>query len=224
MPHPKATPFRQVLKTVAIRSLPLVGLSLILLPLESGWQRAIAHQVEVMEDVGATLHIEPDDTPLAGEESLAWFALTRRGGEVIPLSACDCQLTVSSESAAAEPLTPALSPVDAEGYEDIPGAQFTFPEVGLYTLTLTGEPVEAGDFSPFTFEFETTVAAGSAVPTIPENDAAALPAPQDGTEPATTEDFATRQRGLLPVLILLAAGGLCLVLALNIFRRNRQKP
>lgn len=177
--------------------------------------------------MGATLHIEPNDTPRAGEESLAWFALTRKGGELIPLSACDCQLTVSSKSAQTADITPVLAPVDAEGYQNIPGAQFTFPEVGLYQLTLTGKPLEAEEFSPFTFEFETTVAAGSSVPTIPENDSAALPTPQDATSPSdssTPEDFSTRQRSILPVLILLAVGGLGVVLAVNFFRRHQQKP
>ncbi|NJL42274.1 MAG: hypothetical protein HC935_00390 [Pseudanabaena sp. SU_2_4] len=59
---------------------------------------AYAHQVEISSDVGATLHIEPDDKPKAGQPTQVWFALTTKGGQVIPLSACDCQLnsTVSA--------------------------------------------------------------------------------------------------------------------------------
>ncbi len=55
---------------------------------------AIAHQVEIHNDVGATIHLEPNDTSLAGAPSLAWFALTQRGGTIIPLAACNCNLTV----------------------------------------------------------------------------------------------------------------------------------
>ncbi|MGB0564006.1 MAG: hypothetical protein ACPGVO_19730, partial [Spirulinaceae cyanobacterium] len=90
----------------------------------------LAHQIELADGVGATLHIEPNDTPKAGEPSEVWFALTRRGGEIIPLADCDCTLTVYSGSQTAaetdsetdtDPLLePTLQPVAAEGYEAIP--------------------------------------------------------------------------------------------------------
>ncbi|MEL7354514.1 MAG: hypothetical protein AAF171_16510 [Cyanobacteria bacterium P01_A01_bin.116] len=139
----------------------------------------IAHQVEIVENVGATLHIEPNDTPRAGEEVLAWFALTRKGGQTIPLSDCDCTLTIVQPAKPAAPaLTPALSAVEAEGYQGIPGATFTFPEVGAYSLMLTGSPKQAGNFNDFEIAFDVTVAAGEAVPTIPENSATELPEPE----------------------------------------------
>lgn len=49
-----------------------------------GIHPASAHKVKTTADVGATLHIEPNDTPRAGEVTRAWFALTRKGGKVIP--------------------------------------------------------------------------------------------------------------------------------------------
>ena len=129
-----------------------------------------AHQVQVQEDVGATLHIEPDDIPLAGAPSELWFALTQAGGTVIPLAACDCALTLydSSETAIANP---SLVPVSAEGYDDIPGALVTFPEVGAYELVLTGGPLEGEQFTPFELRFEVTVAGQAATaPAAAETD------------------------------------------------------
>lgn len=125
---------------------------------------ASAHQTQTAADVGATLHIEPNDTPRAGEPNLAWFALTRRGGETIPLEACDCTLTIYSQSS--QPTdeaiaTPELQPVDAEGYQDIPGADVEFPQVGAYELVLQGRPTTAAAFQPFEFRFEVTVAVGT---------------------------------------------------------------
>ena len=151
--------------------------------------RALAHQVEVQADVGATLHIEPDDTPRAGEEVLAWFALTRKGGQTIPLKDCDCTLAVSVQSGrsqATPTLEPALKAVEAEGYEGIPGATFTFPEVGAYTLVINGTPKQANDFTPFELAFDVTVAAGEAVPRIPEGDGAGKAAPTAVTPAAPT--------------------------------------
>ncbi|MCC5660725.1 hypothetical protein LC608_27865 [Nostoc sp. XA010] len=125
---------------------------------------ASAHKVEVAGDVGGTLHIEPNDNPRAGEPSQAWFALTRRGGRVIPLSQCNCQLAVYAEPyAAGEPplLEPQLEPVAAERYQGIPGAEVVFPKPGIYQLQLNGKPVSGARFKPFEFKFEVTVAGGS---------------------------------------------------------------
>ncbi|MBV6622284.1 MAG: hypothetical protein KI793_04890 [Rivularia sp. (in: Bacteria)] len=125
---------------------------------------ALAHKTEVSQDVGATLHIEPDDTPRAGEAAQTWFALTRKGGKVIPLKECDCQLAVYSEprKATAEPLAqPSLEPVSAERYQGIPGTKITFPKPGAYKLELSGKPANDDSFKPFTLKFDVTVAAGT---------------------------------------------------------------
>ena len=125
---------------------------------------ASAHKVEVAGDVGSTLHIEPNDNPRAGEPSQAWFALTRRGGRVIPLSQCNCQLAVYAEPyAAGEPplLEPQLQPVAAERYQGIPGAEVVFPKPGIYQLQLNGKPVSGARFKPFEFKFEVTVVGGA---------------------------------------------------------------
>lgn len=144
---------------------------------------AIAHQVELAEDVGGTLHIEPSDTPRAGEAVLAWVALTRRGGAIIPLAECDCTLDIYTRSGPDEPiLSPAMVEVEAESYQGIPGAEFTFPEVGAYQLVINGSPKASESvsaFAPFELAFDVTVAAGQAIPQIPEDAAAALPAPNE---------------------------------------------
>ncbi|MDH6084365.1 hypothetical protein NWP25_16335 [Chrysosporum ovalisporum Ak1311] len=124
----------------------------------------VAHQVEISQDVGATLHIEPQDNPRAGEQTQAWFALTRKGGKVIPLTQCHCELLIYAEPhTPGEPalLEPSLQPVSAERYQGIPGAEINFPKAGLYQLQLSGKPRNEGSFKPFQFEFEVTVAGGT---------------------------------------------------------------
>ncbi|MCW5312924.1 hypothetical protein GTQ43_03385 [Nostoc sp. KVJ3] len=134
---------------------------------------ASAHKVEVAGNVGGTFHIEPNDTPQAGEPAKAWFALTRRGGKVIPLAQCDCQLAVYAEPyAAGEPplLEPQLEAVAAERYQGIPGANITFPKPGIYELQLNGKPISGARFKPFQFKFEVTVVGGSTQNTQNERD------------------------------------------------------
>ncbi|MBW4672021.1 MAG: hypothetical protein KME60_32500 [Cyanomargarita calcarea GSE-NOS-MK-12-04C] len=140
-------------------------------------QSAEAHKVKTTEDVGATIHIEPNDNPRAGEASKAWFALTRKGGKVIPLSECKCQLAIYAEPhAVKEPalLEPALQPMTVERYKGIPGAEVTFPRPGVYQLQLRGKPASGESFKPFELKFEVTVAAGSATAAKTKQDAANL--------------------------------------------------
>jgi hypothetical protein len=134
-------------------SLLLVGCCGLATP---GW----GHQVKTNEAVGATIHFEPSDRPQAQIPTQVWFALTKRGGRVIPLQNCRCQLQVRSVSAASTAQRVALVAINAENYRDIPSATVTFPKAGIYALELRGQPLQTGDFQPFRLYFETTVVAG----------------------------------------------------------------
>lgn len=146
-----------------------------------------AHQTEISGDIGATLHIEPNDIPRAGVESLAWFALTRRGGETVPLSACDCSLALYSLPDTAQVASPVLESVSAEGYEHIPGAMVIFPDVGAYELVLVGTPQTDGDFQPFEFRFEVTVATGAPQTTAEVPSSTPDSAPASSIDPGTPD-------------------------------------
>lgn len=120
----------------------------------------VAHTVEVSGDVAATFHITPSHNPKAGKPSQAWFALTRKGGQSIPLSQCNCQLFVYAKPRAknAQPLiTPPLQAISAERYRGIPGAEIVFPKAGSYELELKGRAKNGGRFSPFTLRYTVNV-------------------------------------------------------------------
>ncbi len=136
---------------------------------------ASAHKTEAAEDVGATLHIEPNDNPRAGDAAQAWFALTRKGGKVIPLTECNCELSVYSEprkTGEAPLIQPALQPISAERYQGIPGAKITFPKPGAYQLELTGKPADGANFQSFELKFDVTVAAGTSKATTQQETSA----------------------------------------------------
>ncbi|MTJ09961.1 hypothetical protein [Anabaena sp. UHCC 0204] len=125
-----------------------------------------AHTVKISGDVGGTVHLEPNDNPRSGEVTQAWFALTRRGGQVIPLKDCNCRLAIYAEPhAAGEPalLEPPLKPIQAERYQGIPGAEITFPKPGAYQLKLSGKPITGTSFQPFELKFAVTVATGKTI-------------------------------------------------------------
>lgn len=142
-----------------------------------------AHKVQTAADVGATLHIEPNDRPRAGESSLTWFALTRKGGQTIPLAECDCKLAVYLESSTSQPLLePPLKSISAERFENIPATEIVFPQPGAYRLEFTGSPKVAGSFQPFELSYQVNVAPG--VAPSPSPAVAQLP-PQ--SQPATNQ-------------------------------------
>ncbi len=187
---------------------------------------ASAHQVKLSGSVGGTKHIEPDDNPRAGQISITWFALTRKGGELIPLKDCDCQLTVYSQpyQEGDRPIqSPALRAISAEGYKDIPGADINFPQVGAYTLLLQGKPRQPNSFDPFELEFNVTVAAGQTA-----NPAPATPLPAESTTPTpvaqtvSSDAMETEQSGvgwaIAPVVLLLAGA-----VGFGLWRRERKQ-
>jgi hypothetical protein len=143
------------------RKYGLVGL----LMLGMNAPQALAHNVQVDDQVAATFHLEPNHNPKAGEASKIWFALTKKGGEAISLANCDCALTVRQKDVVVA--TPALSATDVEQYRGIPAATFTFPMVGLYSLRLSGKPKAANGFNPFNLDYEVTVQAGKVTETSP---------------------------------------------------------
>lgn len=159
----------------------------------------LAHKTETAADVGATLHIEPNDVPQAGETTLAWFALTRRGGETIPLEACDCSLSIYQQPDSILVQEPGLEPVSSEGYEQIPGAQITFPTVGAYELVLAGRPTEEGAFQPFELRFEVVVATGASAPETAESPVSNAPETNDEVPPASAPSSEARADPPQPV-------------------------
>ncbi|MBE9179211.1 hypothetical protein IQ268_11625 [Oculatella sp. LEGE 06141] len=172
---------------------------------------AAAHKVQTSGDIGGTQHIEPNDTPRAGEPSLTWFALTRQGGEVLPLEACDCSLAVYKQPYTEQDapiLESALEPISTEGYQNIPSAEITFPEVGAYEVVLRGQPRAEGDFQPFELQFDVTVAVGTS--RSPEAGAIAPASAPDANSPvaipSTVHPLMTWQPWVVGLAVIGVAG------------------
>lgn len=121
----------------------------------------MAHEVETAGNVGATIHVEPNDRPRAGTPSVLWFALVKRGGQAIPLSDCNCALSVYAQPRRSgdRPLQqPALRATTAEGQSNLPSATVTFPRPGTYEVVLRGSPKTARAFDSFQLSYTITVA------------------------------------------------------------------
>ena len=138
---------------IMLKALGLVTTVLVAIP-------AIAHNVEISNEVAATFHITPDHNPQVGKPAQAWFALTRRGGQTIPLSECNCGLNIYRipRNDGDEPiLKPELSAINVEKYREIPGAKIIFPQAGAYELELVGTAKDSTSFSPFELSYTVNV-------------------------------------------------------------------
>ncbi|MEA5572176.1 hypothetical protein [Calothrix sp. UHCC 0171] len=181
---------------------------------------AFAHKVQVADDVGATLHIEPNDNPRAGEVAEVWFALTRKGGKVIPLGECNCQLAVYAQPhkpGATALLQPSLKAIAAEKYRGIPGADIIFPQPGAYLLQLNGKPGKDGDFKPFELKFAVTVAAGSSQV---NSGAVKSPSPGLAVQSANVKSDNSRFSPTILVVALILAIATILVISFRWRKRN----
>jgi len=163
---------------------------------------AIAHNVEIAGDVAGTWHIEPDHNPRAGEPAKVWVALTRKGGEILPLEQANCKLAVYPQphTEGDQPiLQPQLKAIAVEKYQGIPGADLVFPKPGLYEMELSCIPKTAGTFEPFEMQSAVTVAAGttqvSPVPT-----AAQSPVNSAGADRSDEMKFSERSSGQKAVI------------------------
>lgn len=165
---------------------------LVLIGLGSVWIpniAASAHTTKVVNDIAVTVHVEPEHQPSAGQETRVWFLLTRQGGAVVPLDAADCRLTVHQQpyKIGDRPLLqPKIIPINAERYQNIPGAKLTFPTPGTYALDFGCTAKQAGDFTDFSINHEAIVKGQIIKDQIATESAIASPENPTDTDPATT--------------------------------------
>ncbi len=169
---------------------------LLLLPLTTP---GLAHNIKISGDVAATFHIAPNHNPKTGEPSQAWFALTHKGGAIIPLAQCDCKLAVHIEphqTGDAPLLKPVLKAISTERYQGIPSAEITFPKPGEYKLELRGKPKAGAQFQPFELSYKVTATSGSASSPQPS-----MHQDQSASNPAVKENKASGAAPQIPLFI-----------------------
>ncbi|MGG6237773.1 hypothetical protein ACQ4N7_03960 [Nodosilinea sp. AN01ver1] len=207
------------------RSVSLVGSLFISVGSLTGLP-AQAHKTEVSGDVAGTWHLEPNHSAKAGEPTRVWVALTQQGGRVIPLDECDCNLAVyrANQKASAPVMQPALTAMSPESFENVPGAEITFPEVGEYRIVLTGSPTADAAFTPFELSYTTVVAAGSASavkptqPAVNEGRSEPVPASSD------RESVAAPAQASWVWGIAIAVGGVGVAIAVLLLLRRQKLP
>lgn len=192
--------------------------SLVVLP-------AQAHKTEVSGDVAGTWHLEPNHSPKAGEPARVWVALTQQGGQVIPLEQCDCALAVyaTNQPGAAPIMQPTLQAISPEQFQNILGAEITFPAVGEYRIVLTGRPRAEATFTPFELSYTTVVAVGSAAASQTESNPPTVPTGDTLETPPSPEPNQSSGPWAQFIAIGAAVLGVSLAIAVVVSRLRYQK-
>jgi len=141
-----------------LNSLKTMAVLVILLGASPLW----AHVVEADGPIGVTMHVDPDDQPVAGTPTrfYLWFKDTTD-----QLKPQDCRGTFSvSDAGDYAVVTQPLFARSGSGLSDV--HDVTFSKAGTYTVRINGAPAGTTTFHPFLITFQVRVTGGT-VPGFP---------------------------------------------------------
>jgi hypothetical protein len=104
---------------------------------------ALAHQSATSNGIAVTIHIAPDDEPVAGQASTIVFVSAKRRGWSLRRGSCGCRITVTDSSGA--------TVLDRRtGSRE---TTFTFPRAGAYRVRISGRLRKGGRTKSFNASF-----------------------------------------------------------------------
>lgn len=116
---------------------------------------ASAHVLKVDGDIGAVLHINPDDNPTTGKSTDYVLSFDDDTGK-FSLPKCDCSVAIIEHGK-----TVATKSLVAGG-NGLSENHYTFLKPDVYIMQVTGTPKSPGTFQPFTLSYEVRVTSGQA--------------------------------------------------------------
>lgn len=127
---------------------------------------AEAHVLVYDRDIGAVMHIDPDDAPVTKEQSAFFFEFKDTQNKFDPAN-CDCTFSISESGAEiyAQPLfqnntKPSLN--NASVF-------YTFPQKDVYEIKIVGKPNTPNGFQSFTLVYNVRVDQIANPATVAEN-------------------------------------------------------
>lgn len=117
-------------------------------------QSSLAHVLKIDESIGAVMHIQPEDDPVAGEESSFYFEFKDKKNTFDP-KLCECTFSVTSNGQ--ELYSQPLFQNNSQPSLTNASVYYTFPKRGVYVIKITGKPLSAGAFDDFTLSFNQRV-------------------------------------------------------------------
>ncbi len=132
-----------------VRVASVIALAMVMVLVQSG-QYAYAHVLESDGSVGAILHIDPGDDPIAGEKSGFYFDFKDKTDR-FRVQDCDCRLVIER----------AGKVIHDEPFSEPNGGDFVFPARDVYRVKAVGQPKVAGTFDAFDMGYDIRVERGA---------------------------------------------------------------
>ena len=127
-----------------VRCLLLIML-LVLIPMTVRIPTASAHVVKSDGTINVFLHVDPDDSPIVGKPSRLIFEISD-SEKKFSASHCDCMVYVKNGSV-----------MVSSGKLTNNSFSVLFPETGVYTITLDGNPKDSFFFQKFSLSYDQRV-------------------------------------------------------------------
>lgn len=159
--------------------------------------QASAHMLIIDGSIGAILHLEPTDDPIANQQNTLIFEFKDTANMFKP-SHCDCQIAVIEQGKEIYQNVLFQNNTDPNSLDAI--VPYTFPKQDIYKITVTGKPLTPNAFHPFTLTYEVRV-------------------DKDKTLEPTTQTISF-QKFIIPIF---AGSILVIFLILTILRRKNKK-
>lgn len=110
-----------------------------------------AHILRTDRTISALLHVDPDDTPVAHMQSVLSFEFEDKTNQ-FSINNCNCILAIKNNGHTI--YAQKLSPNNTSSTHLVgTNALYTFPQIGVYDVTLVGTPKTQDAFQPFTLSF-----------------------------------------------------------------------
>ena len=116
-------------------------------------QPAHAHFLTTDGAINAILHVDPNDSPIPGEQANLYFIIDYGGlKKIFYLNQCNCVVTITQEGKQIfqQPLIDKSNPNRSIWGANVP---FVFPERDVYHITLSGKPKQGYSFQSFTISW-----------------------------------------------------------------------
>jgi hypothetical protein len=110
-------------------------------------QTAQAHVLATDNNIGAILHVDPNDDPIAGEQAGFLFEFLDKQNKFQP-KICDCTFLISENGV--EIFSQPLFKLNPNPSLNQASVFYTFPKIDVYQIQVIGTPTVPNGFQPFT--------------------------------------------------------------------------
>jgi len=115
---------------------------------------AFAHVLQTDGNIGAVLHIDPDDDPIAGQQSSFFFEFKDKQSKFQPTN-CNCTFSILENGK--DIYTQPLFQNNTDPNLQNASIFFTFPQKDVYQIKVTGKPNSEGAFQHFNLTYDIRV-------------------------------------------------------------------